>query len=225
MISSENKSPEYSDPAEETVEETRGQKQEAQAENNANSSAQNEISDEQRKLELEHLKSSLYIRELETKVKNYESKLTDIRDYVKKMETEIENIRLRSSRDAQRTVDQRIGEFLISLLNISDNFDLSVKTAEGDQSPLAQGVRMIHSQLANFLQQAGLVRMSPKGEVFDPHQHEAISMQPTDIKEMDNVVMHEVKGGYRFKDAILRPAQVVVGRFQSSEDSNSASSN
>lgn len=177
-----------------------------------------EAEEAQRKRELEDLRTMLHIRELETKVKTYESKLSDIREYVKKIENETEAVRQRTAREAEKTADRRISEFLVSLLKISDNFDLSIKTATGDTSPLAEGIRMIHSQFAQFLQSAGLEKLNPKGEVFDPHQHEALTTIPTTIKEMDNVVVEEVKAGYRFKDATLRPASVVVGRFESSED-------
>jgi molecular chaperone GrpE len=185
---------------------------------NENASRTEAKSDSSAKPDLEDIRVALHIRELESKVKSYETRLADIREYVKKMEGEIENIRQRSARESQRMIDQRIGEFFIKLLNISDNFDLSLKTAESEKSALADGVRMIHSQFAQFLQQAGLERLSPKGEIFDPHQHEAIATQPTPIKEMDNVVLQEAKAGYRLKENILRPAQVVVGRFQSSDD-------
>lgn len=180
--------------------------------------AQAEQAKAERDRELQDVKTVLYIKELESKVSTYETKLTDIRDYVKKMEGEIEQIRLRTQRDSQKNIDKKISDFLVSLLSVADNFELSLQSAKDEQGPLVDGLKLIHSQLQNFLTQSGLERISTKGEMFDPHKHEALCTQPVDSKHMDGAVLQETKAGYKFKELIIRPAQVVVGKSSSGED-------
>lgn len=142
---------------------------------------------------------------------DYQVKVEGIRDYVKKMEGEVVDIRHRAQRDLQKSTDQATGKFLNELLPIADNFERSVTAAQQAEGPLADGVRLIHQQFKDFLSKAGLVKIETKGKVFDPHIHEAITTMPSD-SEGDGKIVEEVKAGYMFRDSVLRPAQVVVGK-------------
>ena len=48
-----------------------------------------------------------------------------------------------------------------------------------------------------------------KGELFDPHVHEAIEMVETSDAP-DHQVIEELQRGYKLKDRLLRPAMVKV---------------
>jgi molecular chaperone GrpE len=50
-----------------------------------------------------------------------------------------------------------------------------------------------------------------KGELFDPHVHEAIEMVET-TEVPDHQVIDELQRGYKLKDRLLRPAMVRVAR-------------
>ena len=43
---------------------------------------------------------------------------------------------------------------------------------------------------------------------FDPHVHEALLSQPSDVEE--GAVIEVIQKGYRLGDRVLRPARVVV---------------
>ena len=49
----------------------------------------------------------------------------------------------------------------------------------------------------------------PKGEAFDPEQHEAIAQTPVEGAESGTVV-EVYQPGYRLNETVLRPAKVVV---------------
>ena len=49
------------------------------------------------------------------------------------------------------------------------------------------------------------------GARFDPHQHEAMAMAPTDQAE-PNTVMQVVQKGYVLNERLIRPAKVIVAQ-------------
>jgi molecular chaperone GrpE len=154
----------------------------------------------------------LKIKDLEKKVADYESKIGDIREFVKKMEVETQETRSRLQRDQQRIVDQKLGQFYQSFLEVLDNLDLSIKSASKESGAFVEGVRMIHQQFHDLLKRSGLEKIETKGQPFDPSIHEAISMLPVDSDDADGKIVDELKSGYRFKENLIRPAQVLVGK-------------
>ncbi|MBN8555100.1 MAG: nucleotide exchange factor GrpE [Deltaproteobacteria bacterium] len=164
--------------------------------------------------ELEELRSVLRIKELEAKVSGYESKLSDIRAYVKKMEEEVSQIRFRAERDLQKNLDQQNAKIFMSLLPIVDNFDRSLQAASGESaSAFSDGMQMIYKQLKDFLAKSGLEKIEANGTAFDPQFHEAVAARAVDEKDLDDVIVEEVQAGYKYKDQVIRPAQVVVGKL------------
>lgn len=163
----------------------------------------------------EDLLVKLKIEDLERKVADYETKISSIRTYVKNLESEMEQARLRAQRDQQRLVDQKLSHFFRDSLQVMDNFDLCLKSAASEKGPLVDGLKMIHQQMTEVFKSAELVRLQTKGEVFNPEIHEAITTVPVDSEDKDGIIVDELKSGYRFKDAIIRPAQVIVGKKSS----------
>jgi molecular chaperone GrpE len=199
---------------------TEKEKSAQDAPNEMNETAENSAFDQsaapdenERRRELEELKTALYIKELESKVATYESKLSDIREYVKKNEEEVKQIRFRSERDAQKNIDQKISQFFISLLPIADNLERSLQAASEESGALVEGLRLIFQQVQDFLAKSGLEKIDAKGSLFDPSLHEAVGIRPVDVKGLDEAVVDEVQSGYKYKDQVIRPAQVIVGKL------------
>jgi molecular chaperone GrpE len=67
---------------------------------------------------------------------------------------------------------------------------------------------LVLKQLNDFLAENGLQPIEAEGKKFDPNLHEAIAHQPSDFPE--GTVIRQTRRGYRFKDRLLRPSQVVV---------------
>lgn len=150
------------------------------------------------------------------KAEDYESKLSDIRDYVRRMEREIELIRERSERDAELNLDQRVLEVLSQFLSVLDNLDRSLDSATESSSAFFKGIEMIRNQFMDVLQRTGLQRIHSQGERFDPKRHEALSVQNIEDASKDETVLQEVQAGYRYKELVIRPAHVIVGRYRAS---------
>ncbi len=175
------------------------------------SEVNSEVESEPRKEKADSLLEARAKR-LEEKVLEYEAKFDDARSYIKKMEEEVAHIRARSARDQQKAIDQKTSDFFMQIIPVVDNFELSLKAVEKETGPLVDGVRMIHRQFQEVLKKAGLEKVETKGMVFDPNFHEALTMMTVQDESQDGHIIDEVKAGYKFKDQVVRPAQVIVGR-------------
>ena len=63
--------------------------------------------------------------------------------------------------------------------------------------------------MMNTLAKFGLEPFESEKQPFDPARHEAVSCLPSE-KDPEGTVMTQTRQGYRFKNKVLRPAQVVV---------------
>jgi molecular chaperone GrpE len=50
-----------------------------------------------------------------------------------------------------------------------------------------------------------------RGELFDPHLHEAVETVDSTVARNNNV-LEELQGGYKIGDRLLRPAMVRIAR-------------
>ena len=112
----------------------------------------------------------------------------------------------------QQELAQQEGRVLEDIFPVLDTLAMAINAARQPNSEvksLADGVEMVLSQLRTALSNHGLKEINPLNQPFDPHQHEAISHQPSkDVKEEH--VMEVVRTGYSLNGRLLRPASVVV---------------
>lgn len=122
------------------------------------------------------------------------------------LQADFENFRKRSARETE-TVLRFAHEALVArLLPVLDDFDATLAHVGDDAS---KGVRMVRDNLLKALQEAGLQEIPASGEKFDPYVHECLQQVPDEDLE-DGTVKEVVRKGYRFREHVLRPAQVIV---------------
>jgi molecular chaperone GrpE len=124
---------------------------------------------------------------------------------------ELEAAKARVERDAKHvhadTRKQLVGE----LLPVLDNVDRAI-AASTEPSAIA-GMQLVKRQLEAVLASYGVVRFDATGAAFDPQLHDAITTLPVTDPEQHRQVVDQIEPGYRFGDALLRPAKVVVGSY------------
>ncbi len=135
-------------------------------------------------------------------------------NYDKFMRTaaDLENFRRRTVREKDELRAVATGRVLEDIFPVLDNLALAVNAAKkpnADLKSLVGGVEMVLGQLKAALVSHGLKEINPVGQAFDPHQHEAISHEPSaSVKEEH--VLNVVRAGYSLNGRLLRPAAVVV---------------
>lgn len=125
---------------------------------------------------------------------------------------DLENFRRRTVREKDELRTLATGRVLEDVFPVLDNLALAISAAKqpkADLKSLIGGIDMVLSQLKAALASHGLKEVNPVGQAFDPHQHEAISHQPSpDVKEEN--VLQVVRTGYSLNGRLLRPASVVI---------------
>lgn len=125
---------------------------------------------------------------------------------------DMENFRRRTVREKDELRAAATGRVLEDIFPVIDSLALALSAAKqpnADLKTLTGGVDMVLTQLKSALSAHGLKEINPAGQPFDPHQHEAISHQPSD-KVKEESVLNVVRIGYSLNGRLLRPASVVV---------------
>lgn len=156
-----------------------------------------------------------FVEQLETRAVKAEETLAEyIRAYKEKVEVELVQVQERLEREAGRQVERDRKTMILDLLEVLDNFDLSIQSAEAtrDLDGLAKGVRLIRDQFLGKLAAYGLAPIDAGGEPFDPKLHEAVAVEEVDDPGLDGRITEVFKPGFYFNEQLLRPAMVRVGR-------------
>jgi|SRR5579863_2992653 len=132
-------------------------------------------------------------------------------DRLARLQAEFENARKRTAREQQEFREYALADAVKALLPILDSFERALQTTAADRSEFRSGVELIYKQLQDALSKLGLRAIPAKGELFDPHLHEAIEMVDT-TDAADHQILEELQRGYKLKDRLLRPSMVRVAR-------------
>jgi molecular chaperone GrpE len=130
-------------------------------------------------------------------------------DLARRAQADFENYRKRAAREAAASGERAKSGLVRELLPVVDNLERALASAQDGEQHLAEGVRLVHSALIAVLERNGVEQFDPRGDRFDPGEHEALSMREQDGAE-SGLVLDVVEKGYRANGSILRPARVVV---------------
>jgi len=135
------------------------------------------------------------------------------RDLALRTQADFENFRKRSAREKEDAVKYANASFLERLIPILDNFELGLAAARGssESSAILSGMDMVSKQLTDFLTSSGVDPVNAEGQPFDPNLHEAVA-QEASASVPENVIVRQLRRGYKLRDRLLRPATVVVSK-------------
>ena len=139
---------------------------------------------------------------------------------------EFDNYKKRTARDvtelrarAQAEVIERLVDGLDDLARFAH-----VDPAQTDAKTMHDGIDMVERKIWKALEAMGVERVDRTGVPFDPNQHEAVTMQPAAQPDQDHTVGAILQPGYRMRNALIRPARVVVLAWQSGSGDGTVSS-
>ena len=142
-----------------------------------------------------------------------QSDLERFRDLALRSQADFDNFRKRSAREKEEAVRYANSSLLDRLIPIIDNFELGLAAAAGsaENSPILAGMSMVARQLNDFLSEFGVTPIDATGQPFDPNLHEALAHQPSSTVPEGHVIT-QVRKGFKLKDRLLRPANVIVSK-------------
>lgn len=131
-----------------------------------------------------------------------------------RVQAEMDNIAKRARRDLENAHKYALEKFVEELLPVWDSLEMGLDHADGesiDPEKLKEGHELTLRMLSQVMQKFNITRIDPLGEVFNPEQHEAMTMQPDDEAE-PNTILAVIQKGYSLNDRLIRPARVIVAR-------------
>ena len=154
------------------------------------------------------------VKAVKEELKSTDKEAGEYLDYLKRLKAEFENYKRRSQKERERIVSWSNEDLIKQFLPVLDDLERAVDSSQQSNNNLAslmEGMRMILDQLKAILQKQGLQEIEAKGEEFDPHFHEAL--MSIDLAEYpDNLVVEEMRKGYKLNNKILRSAMVKVNK-------------
>jgi len=148
-------------------------------------------------------------RDLDALLADAEQKKDEYLELAKRTQADFENFRKRMAAEVQAAALRGKSEMARELIEAVDNLERALETAGESTDGLAGGVEMVLRGLCEALKRHGIEAVDPRGEKFDPNQHEALSTIPVEGSE-PGVVVEVMQKGYRYEEQLIRPARVVV---------------
>lgn len=155
---------------------------------------------------------------LNEKVATLDGQIADLTDRLLRAHAEMDNLRKRAAKDKEDTAKYAIQKFASDVVNVADNFERAIisvpagaATENAAFASLLDGVSLTEREFLNVLERHGVRRIAPHGQMFNPHQHQAV-MEAQDPSVVPGTIVQVYQNGYVIEDRVLRPAMVVVAK-------------
>ena len=126
-------------------------------------------------------------------------------------EAEIHNVRKRSMAEKADLIKFGGMGLARRMLTVLGDVDRAMTGIEDDdQSPVAQGLRLLRNKMWHELQADGVTAIDAKGAEFDPSKMEAITTIPASEAFPAGQVVDVLEQGYMYKSKVILVARVVV---------------
>jgi molecular chaperone GrpE len=131
--------------------------------------------------------------------------VAEMRSDMLRAQAELVNFRTRVERDRVANRESVIAEVIRSLLPAIDDLTRAEKHGDLEGSPL----ELVAAKIRSAFERYGLRSVGEKGEVFDPHFHEAVVQLPTP-GATEQTVADVIDPGYALGERLIRAAKVAV---------------
>jgi len=131
--------------------------------------------------------------------------VSEMRSDMLRAQAELVNFRTRVERDRVANRESVIAEVIRSLLPALDDLNRAEKHGDLVGSPL----ELVAAKIRSAFERYGLRSVGEKGEVFDPHFHEAVVQLPTPGATAQTVA-DVIEPGYALGERLIRAAKVAV---------------
>ncbi len=152
--------------------------------------------------------------EVEGDLVQLQTELEAAKDQVLRAQAEMQNLRRRAERDVENAHKYALDKFVGELLPVVDNLERAIQTMNDnndDTKALSEGIELTLKSFQDVLARFKVEAVDPKGEVFNPEFHQAMSMLEMP-DQAPNTVVDVFQKGYTLNGRLVRPAMVVVAK-------------
>jgi molecular chaperone GrpE len=120
------------------------------------------------------------------------------------------NYKQRAEQEKGESIEFANSTLICNLLPVMDDLERAFASVPADleESNWTEGIKLIYNKLKATLEAQGLTEIEARGEPFDPRLHEAVMQQ----EGKEGMVIEEMQKGYKFREKVIRPSLVTVGR-------------
>lgn len=160
--------------------------------------------------------------QLKKRIEELERQVKEEKDNALRHQAEMVNFRKRQEKERSTWTQSSVREIISSFLDPLDNLERTVEAAsqdgEGDEKlkSLTEGVKMVMHQFDEAFKKRNVVCIDPKGDLFNPNEHEAYGQLETDEVEEGHVCA-VFRKGYRIGEQLIRTATVQVAKKPSGD--------
>ena len=140
-----------------------------------------------------------------------EEEIESLKDQILRAKAEVQNVRRVAEQEVRKARLYGVESLAKNFLSVGDNLERAIESLNEDSKPedLEEGLRLILKSYEDALETGGIISIDPKGEPFNPEQHEALSVIENEDLE-PNSIIEVIQRGFMIQDRVLRPAKVIV---------------
>ena len=164
---------------------------------------------------------------LQSVIEKMEAERAEATESARRRQKDFENYKKRIERERGETFANQVSNLATQMLPVLDNLNraldfagagASEKTQEFQQ--FFQGIALVSQQVNEVLTGMGIASIPAVGEPFDPHVHEAVAIEESDVYA-PQTVSAELLRGYRLGDRVIRASMVKVAAAKPRVDDSS----
>lgn len=136
-----------------------------------------------------------------------QQKIEELEENWKRALADYQNLQKRVAKERRQVIDFANSVLIMKLFPVLDNLETMAKHSD------EEGLEMIIKEFKRVLTEEGVEEIEAESEEFDPETMEAIES----VEGEPGKVMEVTRKGYRYKNKVLRPAEVKVGHTESED--------
>jgi molecular chaperone GrpE len=164
----------------------------------------------------------------EQRIAGLEAEVASLKDQLLRAMAETENTRRRAQREREDTARFAVSSFAKELVPVADNLRRALEAVPPEAveknemlKSLTVGVEATERQLLAAFDRAGIKKMEPVGEPFDPNFHQ-VMFEIENTGKAAGTVVQVLQSGYVIHGRILREAMVGVAKAANGGDEGGA---
>jgi len=151
------------------------------------------------------------IKKLQKELTTLQNELAEKNDKLLRSLADLQNQQKRFQKELKHTQDETKKKYLLELLDLQE----LLNKAYEDNNP-KEGLKLMLANINTFLDKENIQQIDCKGKPFDHSLHHAVTVIQDNSCE-DNIILDEIKKGYKQGDMLLRPSHVVVAKNTKSD--------
>ena len=150
-----------------------------------------------------------------------EAEVARLKDQLLRTMADADNQRRRAEKERQDTIKYAAGNLARELLAVADTLERGVAAAKAAATPdavhaLAEGMQATERLLQQAFASAGIKKLEPLGQPFDPNFHRVMT-EISGTGKPAGMVVQVLQAGYAIHDRLLREAMVAVAKADGAE--------